>query len=110
MDFSYSGKKQEIGNCEVYVKVQDSKVKLKHIIKHSLDGFQWGYMGSGPADLALSIITDFCERSHFGDKDFPKRVYQDFKKDFLIDMGEELNITSEDISEWLKLLPSISQL
>ncbi len=24
--------------------------------KHSPDGFEWGYQGSGPADLALNII------------------------------------------------------
>lgn len=30
---------------------------LDHIHVHS-EGFEWGYMGSGPADLALSILAD----------------------------------------------------
>src|SRR5204862_6265890 len=30
---------------------------LKHVVHHSPDGFQWGYGGSGPADLALSILS-----------------------------------------------------
>lgn len=29
---------------------------LTHVVQHS-DGFEWGYGGSGPADLALSILT-----------------------------------------------------
>jgi len=33
-------------------------VPLKHIVEHSPTGFQWGYGGSGPADLALSILAD----------------------------------------------------
>ena len=28
------------------------------IINHSPDGFEWGYAGSGPAQLALAIIAD----------------------------------------------------
>lgn len=33
--------------------------QLKHLIHHSPDGFEWGYGGSGPSDLALSILADF---------------------------------------------------
>ena len=32
--------------------------RLLHIERHSPDGFNWGYGGSGPADTALSILTD----------------------------------------------------
>lgn len=34
---------------------------LRHVVVHSPDGFEWGYGGSGPADLALAILCD-----HFG--------------------------------------------
>jgi len=30
---------------------------------HSPTGFEWGYGGSGPAQLALAILADHCERS-----------------------------------------------
>jgi len=34
---------------------------LKHVLRHSPDGFEWGYGGSGPADLALAILREvFC--------------------------------------------------
>lgn len=32
-------------------------VPLEHQVRHS-DGFEWGYGGSGPADLALSLLWD----------------------------------------------------
>jgi len=31
---------------------------LKHQVYHSPTGFEWGYGGSGPADLARSIMWD----------------------------------------------------
>lgn len=33
-------------------------VPLHHWVKHSPDGFAWGYGGSGPADLARSLLAD----------------------------------------------------
>lgn len=31
---------------------------LRHIVKHSPTGMEWGYSGSGPADLARSLLID----------------------------------------------------
>ncbi|NTY62141.1 DUF6166 domain-containing protein [Mycolicibacterium sphagni] len=33
-------------------------VRLPHYVKHSPTGFSWGYAGSGPADLARSLLID----------------------------------------------------
>ena len=33
------------------------RTPLRHVVHHSPDGFEWGYDGSGPADLALSILV-----------------------------------------------------
>lgn len=30
---------------------------VKHVVRHSPDGFQFGYAGSGPHDLSLSILV-----------------------------------------------------
>lgn len=67
---------------------------LPHIYRHSLDGFQWGYGGSGPADTALSILTD-C----LGEQG-SKTDYQYFKWDFIASSGKELKITEEEIRAW----------
>lgn len=40
---------------------------------HSPDGFDWGYSGSGPAQLALAILLQFT------DKDTAVRLHQTFK-------------------------------
>jgi len=46
----------------------------QRIANHSPDGFNWGYGGSGPAQLALGVLLDY-----YG-KDAPElRYYQDFK-------------------------------
>lgn len=41
---------------------------------HSPTGFEWGYGGSGPAQLALAILAD-----HSQDLELAQKYYQDFK-------------------------------
>lgn len=31
-----------------------------HLRNHSPTGFEWGYFGSGPAQLALALVADCC--------------------------------------------------
>lgn len=44
------------------------------IENHSPTGFEWGYGGSGPAQLALAILLDYT-----GDQEFAAHQHQDFK-------------------------------
>lgn len=44
------------------------------LVKHSPDGFQWGYGGSGPSQLALAMCADAL-----GDDAKAVAVYQQFK-------------------------------
>lgn len=37
----------------------DGECALPHVVLHSPSGFEWGYGGSGPSDLALSILADY---------------------------------------------------
>lgn len=44
---------------EVHVLDGGDWARLEHrVVRHSPDGFAWGYGGSGPAELALNIIVD----------------------------------------------------
>ena len=45
---------------------------------HSPTGFEWGYGGSGPADLALNILL-----AATADRDFAARHHQSFKWRFV---------------------------
>jgi hypothetical protein len=44
-----------------HVRVTANGQPLPHVVLHSPTGFEWGYGGSGPADLALSILADFFD-------------------------------------------------
>jgi len=71
-------------------------VPLKHIVEHSPTGFQWGYGGSGPADLALSILADCIGL------DEARKHYQNFKWGFVANFGNEWQMTDEQIKDWLR--------
>lgn len=44
--------------------------------RHSPAGFEWGYGGSGPAQLALAILLDYTD-----DVAVARRNYQQFKRE-----------------------------
>ncbi len=70
---------------------------LKHIVYHSPTGMEWGYGGSGPSDLARSILADFA-----GIK-VADMFYQEFKWDFIAKQAEKgFKITGQEILNWLK--------
>jgi hypothetical protein len=85
---------------------------LTHVIVHSPDGFETGYGGSGPADLALSILADhFHERqtvieaTRFENACCPRawKLHQDFKWHFIAKGAAwgGFRITSREIEDWL---------
>lgn len=69
---------------------------LKHIIRHSPTGMNWGYGGSGAADASLSILTDAVG------KRLAEEYYQEFKGDFIAPAGGFLIVSSTQIEEWFK--------
>jgi hypothetical protein len=70
---------------------------LEHHVRHSPTGFSWGYNGSGPADLARSILWDFL-----GNEPAPW-LYQAFKSHFVACWPQDGNwvLTAEEIRQWL---------
>jgi len=65
-------------------------------IRHSPDGFCWGYNGSGPAQLALAILLDCCPR------DIAVISHQEFKTEVISKLNRYCNWTIgiEDIIVW----------
>jgi len=69
----------------------------RRIAKHSPDGFEWGYGGSGPADFALNILSVFIGQ------EAAERLYQDFKWEFVLTLPYEGGtIPKEVILEWIE--------
>lgn len=87
-----------IGGQSVFVKTGSGEPKLlKHHVRHSPDGFQWGYGGSGPADLARSILIDY-----YGEGTSQESEYQSFKWNIISTMkqGAGWILTGEIIDRW----------
>jgi hypothetical protein len=63
--------------------------------KHSVTGFEWGYTGSGPAQLALAILTD-----HLEDDEQALNLYQRFKWAVIVGLPRRRwTLTSREIEE-----------
>ena len=64
---------------------------------HSPAGCEWGYRGSGPANLALNILL-----AATGDRDFAAQYHQEFKWRFVTDLPiEDGGIRGSDVVEWI---------
>lgn len=60
----YVGRRRPDGLAEVIIRENGKERRLPHVILHSPTGFEWGYGGQGPADLALSILVDHLGEAH----------------------------------------------
>ena len=88
----YVGARREPAGAKVTVSDERGTRLLppRHDLRnHSPDGFEWGYAGSGPAQLALAICADVL-----GDDERAQRVYQAFKFRMLTPIdGDDFSIT-----------------
>lgn len=101
----------------VIVRESDGTIKtdVKHIVAHSPTGFEVGYGGSGPADLALSILEDHLQKTGYNGR--RERVFrgvcfraayalhQDFKWKFIATLDPDARtwtIRRADIEAFLE--------
>lgn len=76
--------------------VHFSPALSRRVRNHSPDGFNWGYTGSGPAQLALALLLDVDDRPGVA-----VRLYQAFKAQVVAGWGDEWEITADAVREWL---------
>ncbi len=79
-NYEYAGTRSGAGPARVVILADNGDVlsdlpPRNDIRNHSPDGFQWGYGGSGPAQLALALCVHALE----GDIERAQNVYQEFK-------------------------------
>ena len=72
---------------------------------HSPSGFEWGYGGSGPAQLALALLAD-----HTGNDAQAVTLHQDFKRALVADLSYAgWTLTSHQIQWVVEMLQSGSR-
>jgi hypothetical protein len=97
---TYQGRR-EGGNVEVTVNGQplDPRLDLRN---HSPSGFEWGYGGSGPAQLALALLADYL-----ADDWDAVTLHQDFKRVVVAQLPYRCwELTSSQMDTWLEILKS----
>ena len=73
--------------------------RSQRVRNHSPSGFEWGYGGSGPAQLALAILLEEV------DEDSALNLYQDFKWVVIANLDGEWMMDSNSIRSALESLP-----
>ena len=60
----------------------EAHASVPHVARHSPTGIEWGYLGSGPADLALSVLSALT------DGESASSLYQRFKAEVIARVPE----------------------
>ena len=81
---------------------QLSLEKSLQIVDHAPDGFQWGYMGSGPAQLSAAILNEVT-----GDPEITREYYQLFKFDYVSNWGNDFEINEFQVRDWLRSVGAV---
>jgi hypothetical protein len=69
-------------------------------VNHSPTGFEWGYGGSGPAQLAFAILLD-----HLKSAEQARLYYQDFKDSLIAKLSADTwELTSEQVERVLRCI------
>lgn len=90
----YCADRRRLGT-RVMVLQPDGGYFLPHVRRHS-ESFEWGYGGSGPADLALSLLTDCVG------PEMAQQLYGNFKWEVVAGLPEAgWKITENAIRSWV---------
>jgi hypothetical protein len=115
---SFSGTTNTVS--DVVVERIDGKTRtaLRHIVVHSPTGFNWSYQGSGPSDLALSLLVDALgetlqgtqqdrsvvhyARTRWQEESRAWHLHHDFKRAYVAHWGDRWRITQTEILSWVE--------
>ena len=96
---TYSGRRLSDGTAVVYTNGKVlSPARSLRVWNHSPTGFEWGYGGSGPAQLGLALLLEETDREE------AVRLHQEFKWDVIAPLRQEGTwvIDSVCIEDWLE--------
>lgn len=101
------------GICEVFVEeengVQRDLPLYLHVRSHSPTGFEWGYGGSGPAQLALAMLIDHFTIDRDGlpwsNIERAEALYQRFKFKVIARLPQKnWRLTSKDVENFVQTI------
>ena len=104
MSDSYVGHREQIGDrrlsrCQAW-RPDGEPLPLEPsllVVSHSPTGFEWGYLGNGPAQLALALLLD-----HTGDAAMATRWHHQFEATVVSRWrGDTWEIAPAKIAAWL---------
>ena len=74
-----------------------ARASVPHVVRHSPTGIEWGYLGSGPADLALSMLATLADERAAG------ALYQRFKHEVVARVPEEGGVLrAAEVRAWVR--------
>jgi hypothetical protein len=103
----YTGTRDEDQTCQVR-RVDGSSLPLRlDLVNHSPTGFEWGYGGSGPAQLALAILADYLK-----DDVRAVQLHQSFKWACIarLPQNEPWSLTGRQVEETLDHVDYLSRI
>lgn len=87
-----------IDGCRVTVNGRRLRAaRSQRVWNHSPDGFEWGYRGSGPSQLALALVLDATDSSAIAGL-----CYGWFRDALVANWGDAWAITAGEIREWVE--------
>ena len=70
---------------------------VPHVVRHSPTGIEWGYLGSGPSDLALSVLAALA------DEQAARALYQRFKAEVVARVPEKGGVLrAAEVRAWVE--------
>ena len=96
----YFGRRDQKGDAVVKMNGQPfDPSRSQRVRNHSPSGFEWGYGGSGPSQLALAILLEEM------DEEIALSLYQDFKWVVIAQLESEWMMDSDSIRSIVSALP-----
>ncbi|MHC4175866.1 MAG: DUF6166 domain-containing protein [Planctomycetota bacterium] len=93
-DKTYRGHRSSEG-C--VVRVNDQPLDPRHDLNHSRLGFEWGYAGSEPAQLALAILADCVGDERAGE------CHQAFQRQVISRLNRTCwELSDKQVDEWVR--------
>ena len=96
----FEGRRSQVGNIVTYGEENKILPLFTDLVNHSPDGFEWGYGGSGPSQLAFAIIYQ-----ETGNLKTARNCYQQFKREIIQNFKHDSWVLREGVvDEWLSEL------